>query len=269
MIFGQPAVAQPKRILIVLLSEMGSLVLAQPMFADLRKRYPDASLHILMFAKNREVLDLLGVMPPENVITIRDKSLGGFVADTLARDPGHAAYRLRCRDRLRAVLAGERYFLLFVGRHDPRGISAAYAGRAVPRLLYQPSGAVQPLPPFVAAVPDHGRRHRVGEPSHGQGTARANCPRRRCCSLPRVKWQQIETRSCMTTFPCCKDKKLVLVYPDGGILPIRAWPAENYKQLCDRAVERRLCGGADRPARRQAAGAGESWRTATSECAST
>ena len=81
--FGQPCVAQPKRILIVLLSEMGSLVLAQPMFADLRKRYPDASLHILMFAKNREVLDLLGVMPPENVITIRDKSLGGFVADTL------------------------------------------------------------------------------------------------------------------------------------------------------------------------------------------
>ena len=81
--FGHASAAQPQRILIVLLSEMGSLVLAQPMFAELRKRYPDASLHILMFAKNREVLDLLGVMPPENVITIRDKSLGGFVADTL------------------------------------------------------------------------------------------------------------------------------------------------------------------------------------------
>lgn len=80
---GRPATVQPGRILIVLLSEMGSPVLAQPMFADLRRRYPDASLHILMFAKNREVLDLLGVMPPENVITIRDKSLGGFAADSI------------------------------------------------------------------------------------------------------------------------------------------------------------------------------------------
>ena len=180
MFFGQPAVAQPKRILIVLLSEMGSLVLAQPMFADLRKRYPDASLHILMFAKNREVLDLLGVMPPENVITIRDKSLGGFVADSLAGAPGHAAYRLRCRDRLRIVLARERHFLLFVRRRDSCGIPAAHAGRFVSRLVHQPSGALQPLPPFVAAVPDHGRRHRVGYSPHGQGAWRRNCPRRRC-----------------------------------------------------------------------------------------
>jgi len=73
----------PGRILVILLSEMGSLVLARPMFAQLRQRYPDASLHILLFGKNREVLDLLGVMPPENVITINDKSLGGFVLDSL------------------------------------------------------------------------------------------------------------------------------------------------------------------------------------------
>jgi ADP-heptose:LPS heptosyltransferase len=69
--------------LIILLSEMGSLVLAQPMFAKLKQQYPDASLHILLFAKNREVLDLLGVMPPGHVITINDQSLGGFVSDVL------------------------------------------------------------------------------------------------------------------------------------------------------------------------------------------
>jgi len=41
---------------------MGSLVLAHPMFARLKQQYPDASLHIMMFRKNREVLDLLGVI---------------------------------------------------------------------------------------------------------------------------------------------------------------------------------------------------------------
>ena len=33
-------------------------------------------------------------------------------------------------------------------------------------------------------------------------------------------------------FPAIQDKKLLLVYPSGGILPIRAWPLENYRQLC-------------------------------------
>ena len=39
----------PRRILVILLSEMGSLVLAQPMLSRLRTRYPNASLHALVF----------------------------------------------------------------------------------------------------------------------------------------------------------------------------------------------------------------------------
>jgi ADP-heptose:LPS heptosyltransferase len=33
-------------------------------------------------------------------------------------------------------------------------------------------------------------------------------------------------------FPAIQGKKLVLVYPSGGILPIRAWPLEHYRRLC-------------------------------------
>jgi ADP-heptose:LPS heptosyltransferase len=33
------------------------------------------------------------------------------------------------------------------------------------------------------------------------------------------------------SFPAIKDKKIVLIYPSGGILPIRAWPLENYCQI--------------------------------------
>ena len=73
----------PHRILVILLSEMGSLVLAHPMFVRLKQQYPDASLHIMLFGKNREVLDLLGVLPEENVLTIDDRSLKGFALDSL------------------------------------------------------------------------------------------------------------------------------------------------------------------------------------------
>src|SRR5207344_649647 len=33
-------------------------------------------------------------------------------------------------------------------------------------------------------------------------------------------------------FPRLQGRQLVLVYPSGGILPIRAWPTEHYRVLC-------------------------------------
>ena len=56
----RPAVPRdgpPRRILVILLSEMGSLVLARPMFARLMADYPDASLHVLVFSGNREEME--------------------------------------------------------------------------------------------------------------------------------------------------------------------------------------------------------------------
>src|SRR4030067_326680 len=66
----------PRRILIILLSEMGSLVLAHPLLARLKQLYPGATIHVLLFAKNREVLDLLGVIPAENGRALDDGSPG-------------------------------------------------------------------------------------------------------------------------------------------------------------------------------------------------
>src|SRR5688572_30525251 len=73
---------RPRRILVILLSEMGSLVLAHAMFERLKQKYPGASIHALLFAKNREVLDLLGVIPAENVLTVNDRTLTQFVSDS-------------------------------------------------------------------------------------------------------------------------------------------------------------------------------------------
>ena len=75
---------EPKSILIILLSEMGALVLGYPMFARLKQKYPAASLHIVLFEKNREVVELLGIIPPENIIAINDKSMPVFAQSTLA-----------------------------------------------------------------------------------------------------------------------------------------------------------------------------------------
>ncbi len=62
----------PRRILVILLSEMGSLVLAQPMFLRIRERFPEATLYALVFRKNKEVLDLLELIPEANVFTLAE-----------------------------------------------------------------------------------------------------------------------------------------------------------------------------------------------------
>ena len=74
---------QAKKFLVILLSERGNLVLAYPMFQQIKKRYPKAELYGLLFEKNREILTLLDVTAPENILTIRDTSFGVFTFDCL------------------------------------------------------------------------------------------------------------------------------------------------------------------------------------------
>lgn len=227
----QETLASPRRILIILLSEMGSLVLAQPMFARLREKYPQAELHVMLFAKNREVLDLLKVVPEENVITLDDRSLAAFV-----RDSWRAIWKTRSL-RFDAVIDCELFsrvssifsYLSGARLHagfQPHTQEGLYRGTFINRpVMYNPyrhltlqfltliaaleSGSY-PLgkdiaspepknPPLLAF--DDGEREAVAARLHGD-------------------------------FPAIAGKRLVLVSPSGGILPIRAWPPEHYKTLC-------------------------------------
>jgi ADP-heptose:LPS heptosyltransferase len=228
---GDAAIAQPQRILIILLSEMGSLVLAQPMFAQLKQRYPAATLHILMFGKNREILDLMEVMPREHVITINDKSLSGFAGDSLKAIRAMRAQKfdvvIDCElftriSSIFAYLSGAALRVGFVP-HTQEGL---YRGSFINRpVLYNPYRHLsQQFLTMVAAIESSGRPlakdvpAQLSPPPHLQFNA--------------DELEQIKTRL-HADFPAVAGKKLVLVYPGGGILPIRAWPPENYKTLCD------------------------------------
>ena len=124
----------PRRILVILLSEMGSLVLAHAMFKRLKDRYPGAAIHALVFAKNREVLDLLGVVPAENVLTVSDRSLTQFVAGR----PSRSVRAMRALE-FDVVIDCELFarvssiFSFLSGAPVRVGILPAHAGRALPR----------------------------------------------------------------------------------------------------------------------------------------
>lgn len=220
----------PRRILIVLLSEMGSLVLAQPMLSRLRERYPEATLHALVFQRNKEVLGLLEVLPDDHILTLRDDSLG-----TLARDSVRALWTLRrlgidavidCElfARVSAILAylsGARVRVGFE-RHTQEGLyRGGFINRPVPYNPYQHISKQ-----FVT----------LAEAIEGRGRPRVKrLVPTEALALPPLRLHEGELdnlrRRLEADFPGTRGRRLVLLYTGGGLLPVRAWPLESYETL--------------------------------------
>jgi ADP-heptose:LPS heptosyltransferase len=226
----------PRRILVILLSEMGSLVLAQPMFARLKQRYPNASIHALLFARNREVLDLLNVVPKEYVLAVDDRSLGKFLIGSLR--VLRALWSLRfdvvidCElfARVSSVFSGLSAAQVRVGfyRHTQEGL---YRGSFINRrVLYNPYRHLSLQFLTLAAAIES----RTFPPD--KETSLSACEPPPLLAFPPEELEQAAAKL-HADFPLIKDKRLILVYPSGGLLPIRAWPLEHYFQLCDSLLE--------------------------------
>jgi ADP-heptose:LPS heptosyltransferase len=228
----------PQRILIILLSEMGSLVLGSSMFRRIREKYPQASIHAMVFEKNREILDLLEVIPPENVMTLSENSLGGLVSDSLA------AIRKMRELRFDVVIDCELFarvssiFSFFSGapmrvgfhRHTMEGL---YRGDFINRpVLYNPYRHISDQ--FLALV-DAIESSSV--PKNKFATC-ADVPKEAPKLSLKAGEQKAMQKRLLGDFPAVTGNKLVLLYPSGGILPIRAWPLEYFcrtaKDLIDR-----------------------------------
>ncbi len=68
-------VARPRKILFIKLAEQGSTVLAQSALQAAVERVGRENVYFLLFAENRPILDLLNLLPPENIIEIRATGL--------------------------------------------------------------------------------------------------------------------------------------------------------------------------------------------------
>jgi ADP-heptose:LPS heptosyltransferase len=230
-----PTSAQVQHVLVIMLSEMGSMVLAGPMLAQLRSRYPRATVHLLQLKKNQQVSTLLGITDSANMHALDDSSLSALVASLWA-----VTWRLRALP-VDAVIDCELFSrisaLMAFASGAPR--SAGFT-RHTQEGLYRGDFITCPVPynpyrhisqQFVALVD-------ALEPP---------------ASLPRSKWSLLHTlpSECgmavnLTAAELAAfgarlhgdfeglahpTRKLVLLYASGGILPERAWPAAHYIAL--------------------------------------
>jgi hypothetical protein len=170
------------KILIILLSEMGSLVMAYPMFQRLKRKYPGAELHGLVFQKNKEVLDLLEVTAEQNVLTINDASMRTFVGDSIRviRQLRQLKFDIVIDCELFARIssifsfisgAAQQYLFFSQRRRYPGGIPCPHPGRALSRRFYESPGAVQSLPAYVPTISNPGGGDRITHDPQGQNFA--------------------------------------------------------------------------------------------------
>lgn len=76
---------KPRTVLFLKLAEQGSTVLAHEAIRQAVNRFGAKNVYFLLFEENRFILDLLGLVPAENVLTIRTKSPVTMVTSCLSR----------------------------------------------------------------------------------------------------------------------------------------------------------------------------------------
>lgn len=89
-IFRSGAITAPRRILVVKLVEQGATVIAEPALRRATEMVGRDNVFMIVFTENRFILDILDVIPKENVITIRSTGLTVCAIDTL-----RAIWRMR------------------------------------------------------------------------------------------------------------------------------------------------------------------------------
>jgi len=225
-----------RRIVVILLSEMGAVVLARPMFDRLRDRYPSAALFVLCSEQNRAALDLLEVVPPEQVITVRTGSIAALAADGV-----RAVRRMRALHldavldlelfaRVSAIFAGLSGARIRVGfhRHTQEGL---YRGDFINRpVLYNPYRHIASQFVTLADAIDSTTTPRGKRLSDDTPTI---APIR----LERGELERVRDRL-HRTHPAIAGRALVFLSPGAGLIPVRAWPVASFGRVANELTTR-------------------------------
>ncbi len=223
---------RPEKILVILLSEMGSLILARPMFDRLWKLYPNAAVHVLLFERNQEILEVAGDVSPDRIVTVSDRGLISFTIDSLRAIRKIRAMKMDvvidCElfARASSVFSAMSGAAIRVGFH-PHTQEGLYRGSFINRpVLYNPHVHISEQ--FVTLAEAIGSRAKPA----------AKRPlREEPYDIRQMTVSDVERDTARDRFherfPDVDIDKLVLLAPSGGQLPIRAWDVDRYAEVAD------------------------------------
>ena len=232
--------AQPRRIVFVKLAEQGATVLAEGALRTATERVGRENVFVVVFSENRFILDLLDVVPTENVIAIDPAGLRSFTLDVIRavsrmrRERVDAAIDFEFFARASAILCFLSGARLRVGFHS-YGEEGPYRGDLMThRLRCNPFlHASQTFGSMVAALDVDPRTlptldlipAAVIDPKPFRPNASE------LNDIEQLIKRELGDRG---TLP-----RLVLLNANSGdLMPLRRWPRERYLDLARRLLQR-------------------------------
>jgi ADP-heptose:LPS heptosyltransferase len=224
----------PRSILFVKLAEQGSTVLA---YAALRRAVEMAgrdNVYFIALEDNRFILDLMGVIPEKNVITISFKNVPTLLRSAVAAIRQLRSLRLEAAVDLEFFSRGSAALTFLSGARRRSGFHAFYGGGPyrgnlmTHRLLYNPHRHTSEA--FLALVEALQRPPATLPTFDFVPPAIAEPPQ--FAPIPGEVTQVREIiRAAGATSP------LILLNPNASdLLPLRRWPSERYVELARRLL---------------------------------
>lgn len=235
-----------RRILFVKLAEQGATILAYPAICRAVELVGRENVYFLVFEQNRFILDVMDVVPRDNVLTISTKTFGTAVRSTiralmrLRKNRPEAAIDMEFFARSTAVMTYLSGAGVRVGLHRSND-GAPYRGDLMThRLKYDPNlhttplftGLVDAMNLPAGNVPAITDPHLVfldGSPPDPKCT-----PDFVPSADERDRVQAVVARQAGTS----DDAPLVLLNANASdLLPLRRWPSDRYVQLAKLLIE--------------------------------
>jgi ADP-heptose:LPS heptosyltransferase len=229
----------PEKILFIELSEMGSAILAYPAMGYAIEKYPEVKLYFLIFEQNRFSVDVLDTVPPPHVITIDVRSPLRFIYTTMQairairKAEIDTVFDLELFSRFSSLLSGISGACRRVGygRYHEEGLYRG--GFMTHRVLYNcHQHMAKNLMALVKAIEHRGEHPLLKEAIADNELVRAHY------EGSEEDLRALQARLVNVNPAVGEAEHFILFNPHAGnLLPVRAWPAENYGALAQRILE--------------------------------
>ncbi len=238
-LFQSKEKVEPKNILFVELSEMGSTIIADPAMKRAQKKF-DANLFFVIFSKNKPSLDLLNTIPQENIFTLCEDSMYTLIRDAIKylfwcrKMKIDTAIDLELFSRVSALLTGFSGAKNRVGYHNFHG-EGLYRGEMLThKVSYNPH--IHIAKNFIALIYAlEAKTHEVPFAKTiitDEDTKIAQVD----FSIEEKDRIRAVIKKIYPTYN--KDQqRLILINPNASdLLPQRRWPQDNFIQLMKKII---------------------------------
>jgi ADP-heptose:LPS heptosyltransferase len=231
---------QPRRILFMEISEMGSMVLAYPLFRKTRELFPEAELFFLTFRQNRHAIDILGIVPEENVLTIDGGHPFRFgistwsALRTLRKTKMDIVFDMELFARYTAALswlsgAGTR-----IGYHRFHNEGLYRGDLLTHRVLYNPH--IHMAYNLLNLV--HAFTSPLEERPHTKAPLPPGELKIPAFTAPGEEQKAVQKKIEALAAEDPSDKRMILINPNASdLIPLRRWPVDSYIALTKRLLE--------------------------------